>query len=310
MGSKICALGEILSKVASDIKPGLASLPKTSVTKCVFPTGEISILSASVVPFFVPIAMDFRSVAAATFDGYDILLQAMEVSIYNTTATTNATLFLELTSHDSFTEAIFCFSYGYLTTSLSCMYSNFNIFIVKQREVDDLITKARGGKPLPYPPRSSIAMIIDHIPALHGGVLQPISMPAMKNATVEAAQYMASLGHNFYADYDEEQLYVLFDTVDPRQGFKVPDWLLISITATMVVCLCLWGLTKVLLDARYTSSLYKVVATQLSPQMGIPAPMLVRSKFEPFEFEEIPVVAADRLFEVDTLTTKASSCDL
>ncbi|KAF9958233.1 hypothetical protein BGZ72_000696 [Mortierella alpina] len=307
VGRRICALGEFPPR-SGVYKPGLVAIPRTTVTKCVLSTGEISILSASMVPFFVPTAINFPNIGAAVFEEYDDLLQAMEVSIYNTTATTNATLFVELANHDSFIELLFCFSYGHPTTSLRCRYHHINMLTIRQQGMDVLIEEARGGKPLPDPPSTSIAMTIDHIPASHNGGFQPISMSALKNATFEAAHYMASLGHNFYADYDEEQkLYVLFDTMDPRQGFSVPDWLLISMTATMVVCLCLWGMTKVLLDARYTSSLYKVVATQLSPQMGMPAPMLVRCKFEPFEFEDIAVVAADGLDEVDTLTTKASS---
>ncbi|KAF9987139.1 hypothetical protein BGZ75_001012 [Mortierella antarctica] len=302
----ICALGELSPKIALSLKPGLAALPTTLVTKCVFPTGEISVLSASVVPFFVSPATTFRSVAASVFEEQDDLLQAMEVSINSTTATTNSTLFMELTSQDSSIEVVFCFAYGYPTTSLSCMYSNFNLLIVKQQGMDSPIAKARGGKPLPYPPSTSLAMAMEHVLVLHNGVPQPISMPTMKNATFEAAHYMASLGHNFYADYNEEQLYVLFDTMDPHQGFKVPDWLLISITATMAVCLCLWGAAKFLLDARYTSSLYKVVATQLSPQMGMSAPMLMQSSFEPFEFEHIPVVPVDDVQEADTSKAKRS----
>ncbi|KAG9323789.1 hypothetical protein KVV02_000842 [Mortierella alpina] len=147
----------------------------------------------------------------------------MEASISSTTAATNSTLFMELTSQDSSIEVVFCFAYGYPTTSLSCMYSNFNLLIVRQQATDSPIVKARGGRPLPYPPSTSIAMAIEHVPALNSGVPQHISMPTVKNATFEAAHCMASLGHNFYQDYNEEQLYVLFDTMDSHQGFKVPD---------------------------------------------------------------------------------------
>ncbi|KAF9321028.1 hypothetical protein BG006_002687 [Podila minutissima] len=177
---------------------------------------------------------------------------------------------------------------------------------MEPQEINIPIAEARGGKPFPDPPGTSIAMTIEHIPTLHSGVPQPVSMSAMKNATFEAAHYLASLGQNFYADYVEEQLYVLFDTMDPYQGFRVPDWLLISVTATMAVCLCLWALTNILLDVRYTSSLYKVVSMQLSPQIGVSAPMLIRSKFEPFEFEDIPVVAVNGLHELDASKTKMS----
>ncbi|KAF9080151.1 hypothetical protein BGX23_002573 [Mortierella sp. AD031] len=252
---------------------------------------------------------NFRNVSTAVFGEYGDLLQAMEASIKNTTATSNSTLFMELKVHGSFIEAVVCSSFEYPdpgVISMSCIYNNVNMFILKQQEINNLIVKARGGRTFPYPPVTSIAMTIEHIVALHNGVPQPVSMSTMKNVTYEAAQYLASLGQNFYPDYAEEQLYVLFDTTDPRQGFKIPEWLLISMAATMIVCFCLWAMTKVLLGVRYTSSLYKVVSMQLSPHTEISAPMLIRSKFEPFEFEDIPVVPVNDLYESDASKTKTS----
>ncbi|OAQ23529.1 hypothetical protein K457DRAFT_130472 [Linnemannia elongata AG-77] len=309
VGGRIYALGITEPRVASYIKPGLMSLPTTLTTKCVYPSGEISVLSASTVPFSFSTAQNFRNVSTAVFGEYGDLLQAMEASINNTKATSNSTLFMELKVHGSFIEAVVCSSFenpnpGVI--SMSCIYNNVNMFIVKQQEINTLIVKARGGRPFPYPPVTSIAMTIEHIVALHNGVPQPVSMSTMKNATYEAAQYLASLGQNFYPDYAEEQLYVLFDTTDPRQGFKIPEWLLISMAATMIACFCLWTMTKALLGVRYTSSLYKVVSMQLSPHIEISAPMLIRSKFEPFEFEDIPVVPVNDLYELDTSKTKSS----
>ncbi|KAF9116671.1 hypothetical protein BGW39_002671 [Mortierella sp. 14UC] len=309
VGGRICALGNTEPRVASYIKPGLMSLPTTVTTKCVYPTGEISVLSASTVPFSFSTVKNFRNVSTAVFGEYGDLLQAMEASINNTTATSNSTLFMELKVHGSFIEAVVCSSFEYPdpgVISMSCIYNNVNMFIVKQQEINTLIVKARGDRPFPYPPGTSIAMTIEHIVALHNGVPQPISMSTMKNVTYEAAQYLASLGQNFYPDYAEEQLYVLFDTMDPRQGFKIPEWLLISMVAAMIVCFCLWAITKVLLGVRYTSSLYKVVSMQLSPHTEISAPMLIRSKFEPFEFEDIPVVPANDLYGSDASKTKSS----
>ncbi|KAF9105553.1 hypothetical protein BGX27_009568 [Mortierella sp. AM989] len=308
VGTMECSLAPNPLTAAQSLKPGLAALPITRITKCIYPTGEISVLSASTVPFSFSMVENFRSVSTAVFGEYGDLFQAMERSINNITASSNSTVFLEVKAHDSFIEAVICYSFEHPvpgTISMSCIYNNVNMFTVKQQEINIPIMKAHGDKPFPTPPNSSIAMTIEHTLALHNGTPQPVSMSVMKNTTYEAANYMASLGQNFYSDYDEEQLYVLFDTTDPQQGFEVSDWLLVSITITMVICLCLWAMTKTLLDVRYTSSLHKVVSMQLSPQMKISAPMLVRSKFEPFEFENIPVVPVDNIYELDTNNTKS-----
>ncbi|KAF9343082.1 hypothetical protein BGX26_006289 [Mortierella sp. AD094] len=259
VGTTLCSLGGIRTTPASRFKPGLAALPSTTITKCVYPTGEISVLSASVVPFTFSTVKNFRDVSTAVFGEYGDLFQAMEESIK--------------------------------------IQKSHRTRPLKRQEINTLIMKAYGGKTFPYPPNSSLAMTIEHSLALHNGVPQPVSMSTMKNVTYQAANYMASLGQNFYPDYAEEQLYILSDTRDPQQGFNVPDWLLISITVTMAVCLCLWAMTKVLLDVRYTGSLYKVVSMQLSPQIDMSAPMLIQSKFEPFEFENIPVVPVNDLYK-------------
>ncbi|KAK5809556.1 hypothetical protein F5H01DRAFT_395263, partial [Linnemannia elongata] len=300
VGTRICSLDGDPLKVAYRLKPGLAALPRTTVTKCVYPTGEISVLSASVVPFSFSTVKNFRSVSTTVFGEYGDLFQAMEKSINNTTATSNSTVFVELKVHNSFIESVVCYSFEYPTSgaiSMCCIYNNVNMFIMGQQEINTLIMKAYGSKPFPYPPNSSIAMTIEHTLALHNGVPQPVLMSTMKNATYEAANYMASLGQNFYPDFAEEQLYILFDTIDLQQGFNIPNWLLISVAVTMAVCLCLWAMRNVLLDDRYTSSLYKVVSMQLSCQIEIPAPMLIRSKYEPFEFENIPVVPVNDHYE-------------
>ncbi|KAF9105555.1 hypothetical protein BGX27_009570 [Mortierella sp. AM989] len=309
VGTMRCSLGPNPVSPANRFKPGLAALPITRTTKCVYPTGEISVLSASTVPFSFSTVGNFRSVSTAVFGEYGDLFQAMERSINNITASSNSTVFLELKVHDSFIEAVVCYSFEYPTPgtiSMSCIYNNVNMFIVKQQEINIPIMEAHGDKPFPTPPNSSIALTIEHTLALHNGTPKPISISTMKNTTYEAANYMASLGQNFYSDYDEEQLYVLFDTTDPQQGFEVSDWLLVSITITMVICLCLWAMTKAFLDVRYTSSLHKVITIQLSPQMKILAPMLIRSKFEPFEFENIPVVPVDDIYGPDTVIPSLS----
>ncbi|KAK3804883.1 MAG: hypothetical protein J3R72DRAFT_508566 [Linnemannia gamsii] len=134
VGTRICYLAEGPLTVAYRLKPGLAALPRTTVTKCVYPTGEISVLSASVVPFSFTTVNDFRSVSTAVFGEYGDLFQAMEKSINNTTATSNSTVFVELKVHDSFIESVVCYSFEYTTPgaiSMCCIFNNVNMFITR-----------------------------------------------------------------------------------------------------------------------------------------------------------------------------------
>jgi hypothetical protein len=79
---------------------------------------------------------------------------------------------------------------------------------------------------------------------------------------------------------------------------------MLCIAVTMVVCLGLWAATEYFMDARYTSSLHKNITMQLDARVKCSAPMVMKSKVDPLEFEKVPIVFHDIQHELDT---KASS---
>ncbi|KAG0369416.1 hypothetical protein BGZ54_010002 [Gamsiella multidivaricata] len=88
-----------------------------------------------------------------------------------------------------------------------------------------------------------------------------------------------------YPDWDASKLYVVYDTMDQGQGFEIPLWLLICMGVVAAVCLATWMYALILLPERCTSSLYKVLTMQLAPEVNSSAPMLIKSKMNPMEFE-------------------------
>ncbi|KAG0369414.1 hypothetical protein BGZ54_010000 [Gamsiella multidivaricata] len=167
-------------------------------------------------------------------------------------------------------------------TPLICMYSSVDTIMAKRQAISPLIKAARGGSPLPDP-LPFIDMTVIRLPA--GGHPIPVSMVGLEAATASASQYLALLGQNFYPDWDASKLYVVYDTMDQDQGFEIPLWLLICMGVVAAVCLATWMYALILLPERCTSSLYKVLTMQLAPEVNSSAPMLIKSKMNPMEFE-------------------------
>ncbi|KAF9173941.1 hypothetical protein BGX21_001905 [Mortierella sp. AD011] len=120
-----------------------------------------------------------------------------------------------------------------------------------------------------------------------------------QNAT--AAHYMASLGQNLYADYDEGQLYIIFDTQDIVKGWEMSDRLFYTVIGVMVACLVLWLLTQKMLDGIYTSSLYKIISVEVASRLEGPAkpPMLMTSQVDPVKVEGYDVVPEDEMYNLE-----------
>ncbi|KAF9991601.1 hypothetical protein BGZ79_004233 [Entomortierella chlamydospora] len=86
---------------------------------------------------------------------------------------------------------------------------------------------------------------------------------------------------------------------DPKDGLEIPRWLIICVPIIAVISGLLLGSTEYFLDVRYTSSLYKAIALPMRSRMNSFAPMLMRSKVSPMEFEGVPVIPSDHRFAAD-----------
>ncbi|KAF9105554.1 hypothetical protein BGX27_009569 [Mortierella sp. AM989] len=268
---------------------GIVSLPYTLTSKGVTLTGETLVLSVTNMPFSTSTVQRFRNVSIAIFDDYDDLFQAMEASVNNATFRWSTNLFTELRIANSTIEALICYSSG--LPGLMCTYTIIRAILVKQQDLNPIIAEARQGRPLSMETGPVVSMTIDHTVAKVNGTRQLISLSTMKNATFEAAHYLASLGQNFYMDWNASQLYIIYDITDIQSGLEIPFWIMLCIPITMIICLGLWVATECFMDGRYTGSLHKNIAMQLASQMKSSAPMVMRSKVDPLEFEKVPIVA-------------------
>ncbi|KAF9319033.1 hypothetical protein BG006_003065 [Podila minutissima] len=285
------------------LEDGITSLPETVTTKGVSPAGETLVLSISSVPFSASTVQRFRNVSAATFDNYNDMFQAMEASVNNATFRSTTNMFTEVSVDKSTIEALVCYSSR--LPGLMCAYTIISAIIVKQQALNPIIAEARQGRPLSQEVNLTIAMRIRHTVATIDGTRQSISPSTIKNATSAAAHYLASLGHNFYMDWKASQLYTIYDTTDTQSGLEIPLWLMLGIAITMIACLSLWVATEYFMNGRYVSSLHKNIAMQLGARVKGIAPMVMRSKVNPLELEDVPIVFCDIQHDVDTSTTTA-----
>ncbi|KAF9994683.1 hypothetical protein BGZ80_007748, partial [Entomortierella chlamydospora] len=267
----------------------LTSLPQTLVTKCVLPSGEVRVISLSTIKFSPTGPEVFRAVTETILDGYDELLQAMEFALGNAAYASTCTMFLEVKSNNSSIDAVSCYSLKSQllnTNGLSCVYFNINMLILEQQEISLDITNAREGMPLQLQPNITLAMAIRHVPKISLTALERTPISMMKGASLAAAQYMASLGQNVYADYLEEQLYVVFDVADIEEGLLIPDWLVAVVCTLTGLCFLLWGWTKKYLDIVYTSSLYGIVSKSIKGESHV----IMRSKINPLQVDDRHIV--------------------
>ncbi|KAF9958232.1 hypothetical protein BGZ72_000695 [Mortierella alpina] len=283
-----------------ELEDGLTSFPETIVSKGLSPAGETFVLSVTTIPFSTSTVQRFRNVSTAVFGNYNAMFEAMETSVNNATFRSTTNLFIEVKLDSTSVEMLACYTSP--VPGLMCSYIIISTVVTKPQALNPIITEARQGRPLSQLQgvHFSVAMRIRHTIAAVDGTRQSISTSTIKDATSAAAHYLASLGQNFYMDWDASQLYVIYDTTDTQGGLEIPSWLIWSIAVIMIVCLCFWAATEYFLDERYLSSLQKNIALHLGTRLPGTAPMVMRSQFDTLEFEDVPILSQDIQLKVDT----------
>ncbi|KAF9570130.1 hypothetical protein EC968_002148 [Mortierella alpina] len=279
---------------------GITSLPETVTTKGVSSAGVTSVLSISSIPFSTSTVQRFRNVSSAVFDNYSDMFKTMEIAVNSATLKSTTNLFIEMKVTNSTIETLMCHSSR--IPGLMCTYTIISAVATKQQALNPIIAEARQGRPLSQSQGLSftVAMRILHTIAAVNGARQLLSTSTLKDATSAAAHYLASLGQNFYMDWNASQLYVIYDTTDIQTGLEIPLWLIWGTAALMIASLGLWAATEYFLDERYLSSLQKNIALHLGTRLPGRAPMVMRSKFDSLEFEDVPILSRDIQHEVDT----------
>ncbi|KAF9354811.1 hypothetical protein BGX26_007339 [Mortierella sp. AD094] len=281
-------------------KEGSTSSPITVATKCVYPSGDVIALSMSMARFMTTTVQQFSNISKIMFDEYDELFQTMEVAL-NTNTGLNSTLFVEIKSENGTSNSLSCLKAPNPsikhTTYLTCVYLITHSIILKSKVLEPVIASAQSGsQPLP---NDTTIMSFTHLASIDKGYSAQISIAELKNLTLDAAHYLASLGQNLYVNWNQQEVTVMFEVTDAEEGLEIPNWLIIIVPIIAIISAILLGSTEYFLDVRYTSSLYKAIALPMRSRMNSFAPMLMRSKVGPIEFEGVPVVASGRRFEAD-----------
>ncbi|KAF9205483.1 hypothetical protein BGZ49_003972 [Haplosporangium sp. Z 27] len=300
-----CAIADNYRALSWTPGNGLTSFPSTILTKCVYPSGDITALSTTSIRFMTTEVQQFENISKTVVDEYDGLFQAMEVTLNNNTIKGNSTLFVELESANGTINLLSCLTApnpdptANNTEFLNCMYNIIDVIILERQDINPIIAAALGGAPLTTPPEFTKIMTFTHIPSVNDNNSIQVSSTGLKIANSDVAKYLASLGQNLYIDWDLGQVTVIYDTTDAERGLEIPLWLIICVPTIAIISFILLVSTEYFLDGRYTSSLYKAIAMPMSSRMNTFAPMLMRSKVDPVQFEGIPVVPSGHHFEAD-----------
>ncbi|KAI1300365.1 hypothetical protein EDD11_006293 [Mortierella claussenii] len=290
-----CGAFEYTGGFADKPKNGLSKLPPTSITKCVLPTGHIISMAISTVHFMATSAAVFRNASNDIFQETDDLSIAMEAALLKSAKGKTANLFMELSIINSTITSLTCYSApNQPAIGIACMYAFIETVITQKQEADPVLAAYQEGGKLDNAQNYSLTMDLSHITTKNDSTPVQTSLAGIKDANTAAARYFASLGQNFYVDWERGYLTVIYDTVETEPGLDIPLWLITVVPIIGAAAAVFWAAVEYLVDGRYTRSLYKTLAIPMGPQLDCFAPMLMRAKVDPLEFEGIPVVPAVR----------------
>ncbi|KAG0226373.1 hypothetical protein BGW42_003674 [Actinomortierella wolfii] len=251
---------------------GITSSPKTTLTKCLVPTGESIIISASVIRFMVPSNDMFHSVATSIFGTQDELVKSMQVSVDNTTLTTLPADLEELVIFEAKVDgteatALVCVWSRMSNTEvphIKCAYTTTTVLVIKPPPMNPDIARRLVNKGLnPTWTNITTTMVLNHVPRISKNTLS-FNIPKIIHESAAAAHYFASLGNNFIVDWEGSMLYVIFDTIETVKGYEIPNWLFFLIIGATAMGSLFWIISWFLVDDRYWNSLYMVVSSELT----------------------------------------------
>ncbi|KAF9351652.1 hypothetical protein BGX26_010383 [Mortierella sp. AD094] len=287
---------------------GLTSAPGTSITKCVFPNGIVSVLSTSSIRFMSTSFQQFQNVSAAILSEHDELTQAMEVAMDRSAKDPIPAVLAEIKIVDNSIDMLMCYSAN--STEIStlvqmCEYRTVQLIVTTKQDINPIIYHARGSSPLSSGFIYNLVTRITHIPTVFNGTqvpTLPISFRVLKSSTLELSHYMTALGQNVYVDWEQQRLFVMFDTWDILEGLNVPLWLMVLFGAIMIACLVLW-IHVWLKFKKHRGSLYHNITQQVSDRVDCKAPMLMPFKTDTKKLGGFPILSGEPRKKNDASTS-------
>ncbi|KAF9357851.1 hypothetical protein BGX34_009201 [Mortierella sp. NVP85] len=299
-----------------DMSHDVTAFPKTSTTKCFHDNGGITALSVTTTRFaHLDPSYDFESVDKIFANESNELLLSMNETLANMTMTTdpgqsqNVTSFawVELRLTNSTVDLYACgtsvgLSLGEskpaeeeIVSTYECIYAIISV-VQFTKEVDGDIRKARGDKSF-VTTRSSDTettitnyITLEYPPTIKGSKAAPISIKNMTEDNLSVVDYMARLGYNFYADFADEKLYVMYNYADVLTGLEVPFWVLVIAGIILIISFAIWQYTFWLLSTPHNSSVYSIIRNRIAAKSNTQVPKLMRFQFEPLMFEGVKLL--------------------
>ncbi|KAK3824846.1 MAG: hypothetical protein J3Q66DRAFT_364722 [Benniella sp.] len=294
-----------------DMSHDVTAFPRTSTTKCFHDHGPITAISmtttrlAHMKPFY-----DAESVKGIFADESDELLLAMGETLKNTTMDQplngTSTAWIEVRLANSTIDIYACGTSldqssqdeqleedeALSVSTYECIYAIISVLQFTSTP-DSEIQKVRGGKSFvdshtdQTDPEFTTYMTLEYPPTLKGNKAAPISIKGMANDTLNVVNYMAQLGYNYYADFEDDKVYIKYRYADVLTGLEVPFWVLLIAGILLIISFAIWQYTFWLLSTPHNSSVYSIIRNRLAAKSNTPVPKLMRFQFEPLMFEGV-----------------------
>ncbi|KAF9154841.1 hypothetical protein BG015_011863 [Linnemannia schmuckeri] len=302
-----CATSIIEGMTISSSASGITSAPFSSVTKCVFPSGQVISLSVTAVRYSVPDLKSFGSISSSVLQSSRAPVLAMQNSITDgtlsnlTASPLDGISVMEIQFSGSRVDLLTCASRraGHAGPPyLACLYSVVTAIASKPQPMLPEIAALRGAdKPISVLQKMTSIFPVNHLPLINGTESNIFSVSQILDDSSSAAYYVASLGQNFFMDWDDGGLYTVFDTVDLTKGYELPGWLFGSVVAIMAVSLLLGIVAEITLDSRYKGSLLWALTKEIQPHLGRSTPTLIRVKPDTLTVEGFRLVDSVNLLD-------------
>ncbi|KAG0226374.1 hypothetical protein BGW42_003675 [Actinomortierella wolfii] len=286
--------------------------PKTLSTKCHYGFNEESAaMSATYFQFAVGNMQEFDNVIATILDDptslplLEYMKAAIDEGIFES-PTNNSTLVM-LTKNPSTAsdvDFLLCFSKyreEQRTMGLVCTYILTSVIVVSPQAVDPAIAANlnRGSEPRDYINATQHFTITIHHNLQNSGQDEgkkpsPLfSSAQLIKATADATRYLASLGHNVYIYKDQDsqtdQLYILFDTVELKDGYEISSAAFVAICALTALFLLIFAISEKFFSTVYNSTLYKTIYKEINTKIES-VPMLLHYTRDPLAFDDHQVI--------------------
>ncbi|KAK3811203.1 MAG: hypothetical protein J3Q66DRAFT_443435 [Benniella sp.] len=138
--------------------------------------------------------------------------------------------------------------------------------------------------------KDSVYISLEYSPAPTNETVAPLSAKNMTRDNVAVADFMASLGTNYYADFRKGLLYIRYDVRKRELGLEVPLWVLLAAGIIVVVSVCVWQMTHWLVGLPHTSSVYSIIRAELGSNSETPVPRIMRFSYQPLMFEGVKLL--------------------